>query len=377
MAEKTIDRQQAPQSLTRAYDRPKRIILVEDSDEDREFIEEMILAIVDGAVVVAVPTGVEALAEFETNGADCVILDYRLETEDGLDILDALKERAPFTPVIMMTGQGNEEIAARSIKVGASDYLVKQRLSRTYLRTAIDNAISRSALEAKVAEQEAQQRIFLRTLVHDLHAPLRNMRFLGEIAAEEADLGNVKKMKEALISQKAVANRASDLISTLEAYAMLDGDLNFRAISLTVAAKAARDNLSEQIAEAHAEVFIRELPSIQGDMPQLVQLFQNLISNGLKYNKSERPKVTIECNASDESIISVTDNGLGIPQMHFETIFKPLRRLWSPQEFEGSGIGLAICKKVVQRHDGRIWLTSEEGKGSTFYIQFRNSVLQS
>ncbi len=137
--------------------KPVRIMLIDDSPEDRESLEDMILASEWHVELIAAQSGSEALHKFDRELIDCILLDYRLEVEDGLDILARFKAIAPHCPVIMLTGQGSEEIAVASIKVGAADYLVKQRITKTSLRVAIANAMSRAALEAKVASQEHER----------------------------------------------------------------------------------------------------------------------------------------------------------------------------------------------------------------------------
>jgi signal transduction histidine kinase len=349
----------------------KTVLLVEDNDDDRHHVAEMLSAAIEGCDVQAVATGTEAMAVFDAKDVDCVILDYRLEAEDGLTILHKMKKIAPFCPVIMLTGQGNEEVAAQSIKVGAADYLVKQRLTETYLRSAIENGISRAALETKVAEQEAQRRQFLNILVHDLRAPLRNVRSLGVMATEEADVGDIDSMKGLLASQGEVARRANELISTLEVYALMDGNVRFAPVSLKTIAEGAKNDLAAVLFERNAEVHIGDLPSITGHEAQLTQLLQNIIQNGVKYNESGRPRIAIESDSdSDESvIIVVSDNGIGIGKKHLETIFAPLKRLWGNSKYEGTGLGLAICRKVVERHGGKIWCTSTVDEGSQFHIR--------
>lgn len=220
VVQSTIDkvREERGTVVFKAEDRA--VLLVEDNDDDRDNIEQMIIGLDGGYSVAAFATGTQTLAHFNKYGADCIILDYRLEIEDGLDILIKLKKISPFVPVIMLTGQGNEEIAAQSIKVGAADYLIKQRLNTTYLHTAIDNAISRAALEAKIADQQVEQRRFLATLVHDLRAPLRNVRQLGQLAVDEAQGGDLEELQKLLRSQSSVAHRATELIDTLETYAL-------------------------------------------------------------------------------------------------------------------------------------------------------------
>ena len=345
----------------------RQVLLVEDNPDDRELIANMIRDIQGKVRVQAVGTGNDALAFFAENFVDCTILDYRLEAEDGLTVLTKIKNINPYHPVLMLTGQGNEDVAATSIKAGASDYLIKQRLTRPYLKTAIENAMSRTFLEAKVANQEEERRRFLNVLVHDLRAPLRNVRALGQSATKEANSGNVAQMEDLLATQSSVTQRATELVDALEIYALLDGNVMFRPVSLDQAAYAAKENLEVVIAEKGAVVEIGELPVIDGHLPQMTQLFQNLIENGIKYNNSQPPKVTISCEGPD--LITVSDNGIGISPRHFEAIFAPLKRLWSSGSYEGTGLGLATCKKIVERHGGQIWCTSKEGKGSTFHFR--------
>jgi len=351
-----------------SLDRGERLVLlVEDNVDDRELIADMIRDIQTKVKVEAIGTGDDAVAFFKANKVDCTILDYRLDAEDGLTVLTKIKDIAPYHPVLMLTGQGNEEVAATSIKAGASDYLIKQRLTRPYLKTAIENAMSRSFLEEKVADQEEERRRFLNVLVHDLRAPLRNVRALGESATKEAGNGNVAQMEGLLASQNAVTQRATELVDALEIYALLDGKVTFRPVSLDQAAFAAKDNLAIIIAERGAIVEVDELPVIDGHLPQLTQMFQNLIENGIKYNNSQSPKVKVSSVGDD--LFLVTDNGIGISPRHLDVIFAPLKRLWSAGAYEGTGLGLATCKKIVERHGGDIWCTSQEGTGSVFHIQ--------
>lgn len=356
--------------------KPVRIMLIDDSPEDRESLEDMILASEWHVELIAAQSGSEALHKFDRELIDCILLDYRLEVEDGLDILARFKAIAPHCPVIMLTGQGSEEIAVASIKVGAADYLVKQRITKTSLRVAIANAMSRAALEAKVASQEHERQQFLRTLVHDLRAPLNNLGLLGDMAIEGFDKGNEAETKELISTQASVARRALALVSTLETYSLLDGEVTFAPTDLAEVATDAHANLASYVSDRQGKIVIGKLPKVFGHAPQLVQLFQNLIQNGLKYNKSKAPRVSLRTEVvSDRAVVIVVkDNGIGIPDDSLEQIFSPLKRLWSQSEYEGTGLGLAICRRIVERHGGAIWCTSSSGDGSQFHIRFPSMV---
>jgi light-regulated signal transduction histidine kinase (bacteriophytochrome) len=141
-------------------------------------------------------------------------------------------------------------------------------------------------------------------------------------------------------------------------------------ISSTAALEQALLNLQGAIQESGGVVTHDPLPNVVVDGAQLVQLFQNIVGNAIKYRGAELPRVHISAKKSSahEWIFSVRDNGLGIAPQYFEKIFLMFQRLHGRGEFSGTGIGLTLCKKIAERHGGRMWVESEPGKGSTFYL---------
>jgi hypothetical protein len=131
----------------------------------------------------------------------------------------------------------------------------------------------------------------------------------------------------------------------------------------------ARVNLSAAIEESQAVIANDDLPTVMADQTQLVQLFQNLIGNAIKFRGSEPPRVHISAERKGkEWVFAVRDNGIGIDPQYHERIFGIFQRLHNRDQYPGTGIGLAICKRIVERHGGRIWVESEPGKGATFYF---------
>jgi chemotaxis family two-component system sensor kinase Cph1 len=129
------------------------------------------------------------------------------------------------------------------------------------------------------------------------------------------------------------------------------------------------DNLAATIRQTGAQITQGELPTVLADFPQLVQLFQNLVANALKFRSQTPPAIRVDAHPGDgQWLFSVRDNGIGIDPQYRDRIFKIFQRLHNRREYPGTGIGLAICKKIVDCHGGQIWVESQPGQGATFYF---------
>ena len=149
---------------------------------------------------------------------------------------------------------------------------------------------------------------------------------------------------------------------------MGSGDEERRAIDVNVLLAEVLEQLGSQVADCGGTIVADDLPTVQGDWVQLAQLFQNLIGNSIKYRSADAPLIRIGAEQQgDNWVISVADNGCGFLQEYAEQIFVVFKRLHG-REFPGTGIGLAICKRIVERHGGRIWAKSAPGEGATFYF---------
>ena len=168
------------------------------------------------------------------------------------------------------------------------------------------------------------------------------------------------------------ALRMQALIEGLLAYSRVGSQgRQLSEVDFDAAAHEAIQNLSTAITEADAEVASGPLPRISADHTQVVQLFQNLIANAIKFRGEKRPMVHIRTERrADEWLFSVSDNGIGIASEHRARIFVIFQKLHPSHEYAGTGVGLAICKRIVERHSGKIWVESEPGLGSTFHFTF-------
>ena len=205
---------------------------------------------------------------------------------------------------------------------------------------------------------------------HDLQAPLRMVQSYTQLLARryEGQLDETADSFISIITKGAIGMQ--QLIQGLLRYAQAGEDVLTKGpVSVDAILDGALSNLKVLVEESSAEFTREPMPVVFGDPVQLLQLFQNLLGNAMKYATADvPPRIDLTARKEDgEYRFALTDNGLGIDTKNFERIFAPLKRLHG-QEIPGTGIGLAVCKKIVERHGGRIWVTSVLGKGSTFHF---------
>ncbi|MDF3128936.1 PAS domain-containing protein [Kiritimatiellaeota bacterium B1221] len=205
---------------------------------------------------------------------------------------------------------------------------------------------------------------------HDLQEPLRAVSGCVQIFQKRYSHGLDQGAEELVHHIVEGVDRMRGLINDLLAYSRVGtrGKV-FSAIESKDCLISALANLEVAIREREAEILYADLPRVMADPVQLTQLFQNLIGNALKYQTDSRPKIEIEAKGLDEKGLcqfSIKDNGIGIDPRYYERIFLLFQRLHTRDEFSGTGIGLPLCKKIIERHGGRIWVDSSVGKGSTF-----------
>lgn len=211
---------------------------------------------------------------------------------------------------------------------------------------------------------------FAYVISHDLQAPIRTMKSYSQLLSQRYKSKLDNDAGEFLGYITEGADRMTALINGLLKYAQATNleAAPLNAVSSDAVLRGALVNLQPAITESGAEIVHDELPVVEADPLQLMQVFQNLIGNALKYRSAETPRVTV--SASDmggEWIFAVRDNGIGFDPKYAARVFGLFKRLHGNQH-PGMGIGLSICKKIVERNGGRIWVESAEGSGSTFYF---------
>jgi len=234
-------------------------------------------------------------------------------------------------------------------------------------------ALRRSYEELQRSNAELEQ--FAYVASHDLQEPLRMVSSYTQLVQRRYEGKLDKDAHEFMRYVVDGAARMKQLIEDLLAYSRVGTrGAAFRAVETEAPLRRAISNLRNAIEEAGAAVTWDPLPALEADEGQLAQLFQNLIGNALKFRSASVPRIHISASEqADEWQFRVIDNGIGIEPQYFERIFMVFQRLHNKEEYPGTGIGLAICKKVVERHGGRIWVVSTPGTGSTFHFSLRKA----
>ncbi len=235
-------------------------------------------------------------------------------------------------------------------------------------RTEIEGRLAAERAALAATNQELQH--FAYAASHDLREPLRTIKAYTQLLQLQSGSQFDDQTKKHLEVIVAGATRMDQLIDALLDYSRA-GEVTHKPMAEVDTGEILRAvlaNLHGAVEESEAVVTHDPLPSLLGDELHFVQLFQNLIGNALKYRGADRPRIHVSATRQgQEWLFSISDNGEGIaPQYHLQ-IFGIFKRLHG-QEYPGTGIGLATCKKIVERYGGRIWVESESGKGSTFFF---------
>ncbi len=238
----------------------------------------------------------------------------------------------------------------------------------------------RSLAEKKdeLARSNAELEEFAYIASHDLQEPLRKVQAFGDrLWAMYSDILE-ERGQDYLSRMQGAVEQMRNLIDDLLAYSRVTRNARqFEAVDLNAVTERVIADLVIRIEETDGRVEVEELPTVAADAMQVRRLLQNLIGNALKFHqKDEPPLVKIyseETTADDFYQIAVRDNGIGFDRKYAKQIFAPFQRLHGRSEYEGTGMGLAICRKIVERHGGRIWVDSEPGEGTTFHFTLRKS----
>lgn len=251
---------------------------------------------------------------------------------------------------------------------------ISERKESEALLLELNNRLKQRADELAASNVELERFAYIAS--HDMQEPLRMITSFLQLFKKKYEDQIDETAEQYIHFAVDGADRMKKLIMDLLEYSRVGSNKDdFTEIETDALLKEVVNVFLTRIDEMKAEIVVGKLPDIRANRTQMFQLFQNLIGNALKYHTGESPRVEIEGKEEEHHyLFSVRDNGIGIKPIFFEKIFVLFQRLHHKNEYSGTGIGLAICKKIIDKHGGRIWVESEPGKGSCFYFTISKSV---
>lgn len=272
------------------------------------------------------------------------------------------------------------DVLGNEIPIILNSELVIPETGSSYSRSTLVNISELEKAQQLMADKNAElQRInvdleqFVSICSHDLQEPLGTIRFSSDVILKKFGENLDPKAEEYLVYIYGAAGRMADQIKGLLEHSRIGQELERTTVNVKELVEVVKYDLGKRLKECNGEVYIAKMPAIQAYKTELRLLFQNLIGNSLKYSKpGVNPVIRVSSfEDGDFWTFSVNDNGIGIAQEDLENIFKIFGRAATQGKYEGAGVGLAHCKKIVKLHEGKIWADSQLGVGSTFYFKIK------
>ena len=372
-----------------------RVLLVDDDKDVFTLVRKYLKDARSGPFQVEWASSFEAaLSTLQATEQDACLLDYRLGERTGMELLKEVRASGIELPIIVLTGVGSFELDMEAMEMGAFDYLEKAELTPALLersiRYTIENHRARAAL--RKSNEELEQRVrertaeldrsnrdleqFANVVANDLQIPLQTItREIEQMKVQEA--GHEKELTPGLASRylepvlHAVRNMELMVKSVLDCSQVRRDAKPFETVDLSDVVKEACAEMNSTITEAQATIEVEPMPSVRGDPRCLVGLFENLLSNAIAFKGADPPRVCIRAERKGDSwLCAVSDNGIGVKDEDADDIFLMFNRGTVKTDYPGIGIGLAMCRKIIQAHGGTIWVDSKEEGGSIFYFTF-------
>lgn len=359
------------------------ILLVEVGEQSASGVVDAVRACVhkEGRLTICASM-TAALEKIREEKPDIIILDLHPPDGSEMETLEIMLKKAANLPLVVLTGVADDEFSAKAVSRGAQDCIFKVNLDPVSLRRSIINSIERNkfrhhftvrALKGKSEELEAASQeleSFTYSVSHDLLAPITAVAQFVRLMEKTCGGGLDKDAKSMLRIIAGNVDLMDELVtglldlSRVSSREMVKEELDMKAMAAT---------LSEEFkakAGPTLQVTIGDLPPASGDYALTSQVWANLISNAVKFSGKKRaPRIDIQgLREKGTCVYSVSDNGAGFSMRQYDRLFGAFQRLHSPSEFQGTGVGLAIVRRVIARHGGQVWAEGRVGKGAVFYF---------
>lgn len=352
------------------------ILIVDDTPEQ---IEMAMLVLKSNNYKVRVATkGETALKLLERQKPDLILLDIFMPEIDGFELCRIIKQNDDFKniPIIFLTSSDDEQSIKKGFDSGAQDYVTKP-FNTTELLARVKTHIKLKEQTESLYHANRELDSFCYSIAHDLKAPLLSISKLIEYLSLDyhdklGDDGNslINNIQKKSTELTAIINHL------LEFSRMCEMDMKLEPINLNTLIQSVFDELMLAQPDRTVVLDMPRLPEITGDSIMLRILVTNILSNSLKYSaRRQRAEISVEYTGHrHDYVFCIRDNGAGFDMKYSARLFQVFQRLHSSKEFEGSGVGLSICQRILKRHNGKAWMTGEVENGASFYFSFPKAV---
>lgn len=384
-----------------------RVLYLEDDPDDAELIKATLNAEGIECDAFRVETRDDFITAMTCTAFDMIFADYSLPSFDGLEALDIAKRGCPDAPFIFVSGKMGEDVAIDSLKSGATDYVFKQRLSR--LGPSVRRALKEMEERAKLREAEEEVRkhqehleelvrertaelekvneelrasyqdmeSFSYSASHDLRSPLIVIDGFSRILLEDYGDNLDDNGRQLLKAIRENTGKMAQLIEDLLAFSRVSTkELRKSVIDMKAMAERTFGEIKVDYEGRHIELRVANILPAYGDPPMVRQVFVNLLSNAVKFT-AQKADAVIEIGGGrdeDGNLYFVKDNGTGFDMQYSGKLFRLFHRTHSHKEYKGTGVGLAIVKRIIEKHGGRVWAQGEPGSGATFFFSLPDEV---
>jgi signal transduction histidine kinase len=344
-----------------------RILNVDDHDAGRYARTRFLTRA--GFSVDEAGTGEQALRAVHDRPPDLVLLDINLPDLDGFEVCRRIKADTETAriPVIFLSAARLADVdVVTGLEHGGDNYL-REPVDPSVLVATVRALLRVKDVEEALVRSNEQLRRFAFVVSHELQEPLRMVKSYTQLLAQKYRGTLSDEANEFIGFTVSGVSRMEKFIQDMLAYSQAaEAEMDMKPFSCQTALDWAMLELEPAIRESHAKVSSDSLPVVLGDPMRLSQVFKNLIGNAIKYRADRAPEIHVSAaEEGSEHTICIRDNGIGIDPKYFGNIFVLFKRLHG-RERSGSGVGLAICKEIVEHHGGRIWVESNPGVGSSF-----------
>lgn len=352
--------------------RDASVLIVDDIPDHIAYAGKILKS--DGYKVFAVTSGIEALEFLEERLTDIIMLDIKMDGMDGLEVCRKIKscDATKDVPVIFITSENNPNVIKKGFALGCCDYIVKPFTKEEYLaRIKAHIKISRQSKELAVAYNELEH--FCSAVSHDLKSPLNVMSMLIDELESDIEDNSIEEALETAAKIRRKSLKLTEMISRLLEFSKMC-NITLESESLDIRRMFTDVFLELKAFESDRNIMFQcdEMPEIIGDEVLIEMLIKNVMTNAFKFTSyKDRAIITVKYDSDGfYNIISVKDNGIGFDMSYKNKLFKVFQRLHSSENFEGNGVGLALCKRIIERHGGKIKAFGEINKGAEFKLYF-------